>query len=125
MKIGQLILIASILSSCASSVSKMENRNPVGMGKEGLIGEWKQLKPSIDGYTPKVVFTEKTFTFHINENEPYERLYHIHKNFIVGPENPVLKKRDSIKYELIFKDTLILNLKEKGMVYPRKYYRLK
>lgn len=125
MKIFQLILIISLFYSCANNVSQMRNKNLEGMGKEGLIGEWKQLKPSILGHKPKVVFTDKTFTFYVNEKEPFERPYHLYENFIIGPEHPVLKKRDSIKYELIFKDTLMLNLKEKGKVYPRKYYRLK
>lgn len=125
MKIIQLILIISFFYSCATSAYQMGNKNLEGLGKEGLIGEWKQLKTSTLGHKPKVVFTEKTFTFYVNEKEPYERPYHLYENFIIGPEHPVLKKRDSIEYEFLYRDTLVLNLKERGMVYPRKYYRLK
>jgi hypothetical protein len=127
MRIVTSVIVTILILGCDTNTSKKENEtlSVVNQDKSGLIGEWKQLKPSIDGYTPKVVFTDKTFTFHVNENEPFERLYYIHKNYIVVPEHPVLKKKDSIKYELTLKDTLILNLKEKGMVYPRKYFRLK
>jgi hypothetical protein len=127
MRIVTSVIVAILFLGCGTNTSKKGNETLsfVNQDKSGLIGEWKQLKPTIEGYTVKVVFTDKTFTFHVNENEPFERPYHIYKNFIVGPENPVLKKRDSIKYEFIFKDTLILNLLEKGMVYPRKYYQLK
>lgn len=126
-KSTNLILITILFLGCSSYSSKKDNELLKVEQHEAnkLIGEWQQLNPGVEGSTPKVVFTEKTFTFYIKDNEPYERTYHIHDNFIIGPEHPILKERDSIKYELISKEILILNIKEMGTTYPRRYYKLK
>ena len=92
--------------------------------KDSLIGVWKQLNPGTEEIQPKVEFSDTTYTFYIDDNEPYERTYHIYKDYIVGPEHPIIKKRDSIRFNIISRDTIILSLREKGILYSRKFYRI-
>lgn len=117
------IAVVTFMASCGST--KNSTKEFKINSEKALIGKWKQVEPIVTQIDYVVEFDEHFYTYHFTELDPVKDTYHVYKNLIIGPEQEVVNHRDSIRFEFIHKDTLLLNIKETGKPLTVKHYRLK
>ncbi|MEX1190423.1 MAG: hypothetical protein WEA99_00525 [Brumimicrobium sp.] len=110
MKATLIILISVTLFSCSPS--------------RKLHGKWKMTSHLKNNREVLLQIDKKEYTFKINGKVTNKIGYKYENNTIISDVRTIVKDRDTIEVIQIKKDTLILNLHEKGQSQKRTFTRI-